>query len=188
MGIAARAPEETAAGLERPGMASGDLDSRALIVDEDTFALVLELEVRRALRLQYYVSVLALQVDAEARLLAADWTVLHRLIAEVIRDHIRNTDVVSVPSTPPRLQVLLVSPSLENLPAIIGRITSVVNARLFETVGAAVRVTLSLGGACFPTTARNRPELVRQAETLSIEARADPVEGGHRYRLATRAW
>jgi hypothetical protein len=165
-------------------MASGDLDPHAPIVDEATFTLAAELEVRQAIRLQYYVSMLALQADPHDAQRHRDVTAFQRLIAEVIRDQIRSTDVVAVMPTPPHLRVLLVSSSLENLPAIIGRIAAAVNGRTFNTENGAFRVTLSMGGACFPTTARSRPELSRQAEVLSIEARASPGRPGHRYRLA----
>jgi hypothetical protein len=190
-GHTVRAPRETIDGLESPGMTSGDPDpapdSRALLVDEETFTLVVELEVRQAIRLQYYVCLLVLQADTEERRPDIDWTRLHRLVAEAIRDYIRNTDLVSVRSSPPHVRVLLVSPSLENLPDIIGRIMGAVNGRSFEIDGSgAVHVTLSMGGACFPTTARSRAELVRQAQSLSAEARAEAGRSGHRYRVARR--
>jgi hypothetical protein len=165
-------------------MASGDLDPRAPFVDDATFTLAAELEVRQAIRLQYYVSVLAVEAEPERPGTPADGVALHRLVAEVIRDHIRNTDVISVRPTPPHLRVLLVSPYLENLPGIIGRIAAAVDGRALD---AAARVTLSTGGACFPMTARNRAELFRQAESLSAEVRAEPGAVGHRYRLARPA-
>lgn len=168
-------------------MPSGHLDPRAPIVDGETFTLLAELQVRQAVRLQYYVSLLVLQADIEGPLLPTDWVALHRLIADVIQGQIRSTDVVSVMTTSPHLQVLLVSTHLHNLPTVIERIAAAVNHRVFEADGRTGRVTLSMGGACFPTTARARPELFRQAESLSIEARSEPGEPGHRYRLAAVA-
>jgi hypothetical protein len=166
-----------------------DLDPRAPIVDADTFALVVELELRRAIRLQYYVSLLVLQADLEPPGGYPDSLTLYRQIAEVIRDQIRSTDVLSVmPDSPssPYLEVLLVSTYLDNLPAIIERISTAVNARAIEIEGSLARLSLSMGGACFPTTARARPELFHQAEALSREARTEPGLSGYRYRLAQR--
>jgi hypothetical protein len=168
-------------------MASGDLDPRAPIVDEETFTLAAELEVRQAIRLQYYVSMLVLQADTDAAEAPMDRTALHRLIAEVIRDHIRNTDVVSIQPTPPYLRVLLVGPYLENLPAIIVRIAAAVNGPALVIGGGTVRVILSMGASCFPTTARSRAELFSQAESLGVEASAKPGKSGHRYLLAQPA-
>jgi hypothetical protein len=168
------------------GVTSSNLDPRAPFVDPDTFSLVVELELRRAIRLQYYVSLLALQVDVEQSAELRDRAALHREVAEIIRDQIRSTDVVSVMSSSHFLTVLLVSTYLDNLPAIIDRIATAANMQAGDAKGSTSRMTLSIGGACFPTTARERTELVRQAESLSTEARAEPSTSGYRYRLARR--
>lgn len=168
-------------------MTSRDLDPRAPIVDAETFTLVAELELRRAIRLQYYVSLLALRADFEPPGPAPDRVEVARLIAEVIRDQIRSTDVVGAMPSSPYLGVLLVSTYLDNLPAITERIATAVQARALDLEDSSVRTTLSMGGACFPTTARARAELFRQAESLSIEAGKEPGASGYRYRLAPRA-
>ena len=168
-----------------PEVTSEDLDPRAPIVDGATFTLVAELELRQAVRLQYYVSLLVLQAEIDQPG-PADGARLHRLIAEVVRDQIRSTDVVSVTPTPPSLQILLISAYLDNLPVIIERIADAVNGRAFETQGGSPHVTLSMGGACFPTTAHLRAELFHQAVSLSAEARGETGASGHRYRLARR--
>jgi hypothetical protein len=165
---------------------SEDLGPRASIVDGATFRLVAELQLRQAIRLQYYVSLLVLQADIDQPWRPADGTMLHRLIADVVCDQIRSTDLVSVLPTPPHVQILLISAYLENLPAIIARIVGAVNGRAFETQAGPVRVTLSMGGACFPTTAHVRAELFHQAMSLSAEARGEPGAVDHRYRLARR--
>jgi GGDEF domain-containing protein len=168
------------------GVVSGNLDPRAPFVDPDTFTLVVELELRRAIRLQYYVSLLALQADVEQSAELADRAALHREVAEVVRDQIRSTDVVSVMPSSHLLEVVLVSTYLDNLPAIIDRIATATSTQAGDAEGSMSRMTLSIGGACFPTTARERTELVHQAESLSMAARAEPGTSGYRYRLARR--
>jgi hypothetical protein len=158
-------------------------DSRAPIVDEATFALVAELELRQAVRLQYYVSLLTLDADIHGPPTSPPGAVLRGLIAELIRREIRGSDVVSVGPEPPQVRVLLVSTHLHSLPAVIERIAAAVNGHPFQAAGHLYRVTLSIGGACFPTTARTRPELFEQAGSLSAAARRE-VMPGHRYRLA----
>jgi hypothetical protein len=164
-----------------------EVDPRAPVVDRETFTLVAELALRQAIRLQYYVSLMAIEADIDGPGSTIDWGALHRLLAEVIRGHVRGTDVVSVKTEPPQLEVLLVSAHLHDLPTVIERIATAVNRYAFEADGRPSRVTLSIGGASFPTTARARPELFRQAESLSAAARSESGTPGHRYRLAPRS-
>jgi TAT (twin-arginine translocation) pathway signal sequence len=131
-------------------------DPRAPLVDQETFAQIAELELRQALRLQYYVSALVMQIETnEAELPKRSSAYL--AFAEAMRGKIRGTDVLSVKASDPCVQVLLVGAHLHDLPSIIGRVAAVVQ-------GHRVRV----GGACFPTTARDKAELLRQAESLLI--------------------
>jgi hypothetical protein len=168
-------------------MTREDLDPRAPIVDRETFTLVAELALRQAIRLQYYVSLVAIEADIDGPGPTIDWEALHRVLAEVIRGHVRGTDVVGVRTESPHLEVLLVSAHLHDLPTVIERIASAVNRQAIEADGRASRVTLSIGGASFPTTARARPELFHQAESLSVSVRSEAGAPGHRYRLAARS-
>jgi hypothetical protein len=157
------------------------------VVDQETFALVAELALRQAVRLQYYVSLVAIEANIDESASTIDWGALHYRLAEIIRGHVRGTDLVSVTAEPPHLQVLLVSAHLHDLPTVIERIATAVSRQAIEADGRAARVTLSVGGASFPTTARARPELFHQAESLSAAARMEGGTPGHRYRLASRS-
>jgi hypothetical protein len=165
----------------------GEFDPRAPIVDGKTFMLVAELAVRQAVRLQYYVSLVVIQADIEDPGPSVDQDALKHLLAGIVRDQVRGTDLVGVTPESPHLQLLLPSTHLHDLPSVIDRIATAVNRQAFEAAGRIGRVTLSIGGASFPTTARARPELFRQAESLSAEARREPGTVGHRYRLAQRS-
>jgi hypothetical protein len=142
-------------------------DPRAALVDAATFALMGELELRRAIRLQYYVSLLMVHVDARA---PQRPLLLDRLV-EAIRDEIRNTDVIGVTANSAALQVLLVSTGHDSLPGIVARIFAAVDRRIGNAKGWASSATLSIGGAGFPTVAHSWNELCHQAEVLSLEAK-----------------
>jgi len=145
-------------------------DPRAPIVDQETFEQIVELEIRRAIRLQYYASLLVLQLETDE-----PWPhsriSRYRLIAEAARDQIRGTDVLSVKPSLPAVQVLMPSLHHHDLRGVIQRIATAVNGRKFDTHGATALPTLCVGAASFPTTARNRVEIFRLAELLSREAR-----------------
>jgi hypothetical protein len=165
------------------GTSSPDIPP-ALIVDNNTFTSAAELAIRQAIRFRHCVSLLALHAGTEPDNVHIESTELHRRVAESIRHEIRDTDLVCTTVAPPPLRVLLVEATLENLPAIIARFAAAVNCRHLDSEKGGVRVTLSIGGACFPRTAASRVDLFRQAELLSVEGRAQPGRFRHRYRLA----
>jgi hypothetical protein len=138
-------------------------DSHGTVVDQDTFALVTELEICKAVRLQYYVSLMAIDLfvaDAES---THDLRGVPEQVALVISEQLRGTDLVGVGPTPPQLHVLLVNAHLDSLSLVIQRITDEVSRHVFPVEGQSMGIQLSVGCACFPTTASTRDELVSQA-------------------------
>lgn len=161
-----------------------DIPGHAPIVDEETFALIAELEVRKAVRLQYFVSLLSLEAHAgDGSTVLAGTTTTERL-ARMISTQIRSTDTVGVGGGPATLHLLLINANLYNLILIVDRIQRTLTWHAVEPDQPGEVVVLSIGGACFPTTARGRDDLFAQAELLMREANADPAEPC-RYRLAS---
>ncbi len=170
-------------------MAPRHPDLHATVVDEDTFTLIADLEVRKAVRLQYYVSLLAIDVGLPEPLAPEAAAAARRMatqIAERISHEIRGTDLIGLTRAWPHLYVLLVSAHLYNLPTVIERITRAVNAQPVEPGLRPGAVQLRIGGGCFPTTARARQDLFSQAASLATEAGHEPTHG-HQYRLAPAA-
>lgn len=165
-------------------MAARRPDPYAAIVDEQTFLLLTELEVRKAVRLQYYVSLLGIQAEVEGPTRPADVHLISVQVAQVISQGIRSTDVIGVKPVWPNVHILLVSAHLYNLPTIIGRLIRVVNRHTFEVGERPQPVSLAIAGACFPTTARGGEDLFAQVAALIAEAQRDRAKG-HRYRLAS---
>jgi hypothetical protein len=126
-----------------------------------------ELELRRAVRLQYHVSLVIVRVDARA---PQRPLLLDRLV-EAIRDEIRNTDVIGVTTNAAALQVLLVGTAHDSLSGVIGRIVAAVDRRIGNANGWASSDTLSIVGAGFPTAAPSWEALCHQTEVLSLEAK-----------------
>lgn len=161
-------------------MTPGDLWPHAIIVEEETFAFVADLEVRKAPRVGYPVSLLAVVPEVEGPL--GDPGALAEQLARAISPILRSTDLIRVSSASTTLHVLLVNASVETLRGVIQRITEEVGAHLFQINGERKAVTLSLGGSCFPTTAGTTEDLLSQASALAEEARHD-VPARYRYRL-----
>jgi hypothetical protein len=134
----------------------------AHIVDEEVFRLLVDMEIRKAERLRYLVSVICVDVETEESLAGAV-----KMMAPVIR----STDALAARDRS-TVAVLLVDAEPASLPTILQRLKS---AGL-ETVG------WSAGGACYPETASSAEELLGQALDLMAKAKQD---GGRRFYLPT---
>ena len=146
-------------------MTPHDLGSHGTVVDEDTFDLVTELEIRKAVRLQYYVSLLAIKPDADDDEIP-DPEALAQQLAPIISQQLRGTDLIGISPDSPQLHVLLVNAHLDSLTVVIERLSEEVSRHVFQINGKQRGVNLSMGGACFPTTAGTRQDLYSQAVAL----------------------
>jgi hypothetical protein len=147
-------------------------DSHGTVVDEDLFAFVTELEIRKAVRLQYYVSLLAIDLVEEIERIE-DLRSLTSQVAFVISEQLRGTDLIGVSAAGPALHVLLVNAHLDSLSVVIQRITEEVSRHVFQVDGHLTPVQLIVGGSCFPTTACTRQELVTQAGSVVARERGN---------------
>jgi hypothetical protein len=143
-------------------VASGSTSDRgAHVVDDATLHLLVDLETRKAQRLRYLVSVVALAISSDGTTLEG----LARLLARGIRA----TDCIAVRDNG-SLTVLLVDADVADLPMIVGRMTGTLSGEAW-----------SAGAACYPNTATAPGQLLSQARTLQVEAQKD---GGHRVYVA----
>jgi len=161
-------------------MAGWRLRPHGIILDEETFGGVAELEIRQAVRLRYAVSLLTIHqsnghvgTPAEAA----------EQLAEVVSPLIRNTDLIEVGLSAATIRVLLVGGELEDLRNIVQRIITETSPHRFDERPAPV--VLSIGGSSFPATAGSSRELFHQADALAAEAH-ETVPAYSTYRLPDR--
>lgn len=140
------------------------------VVNNDLFRYLLDLEVKRASRYSYFFSLLLVEVDQ------GGYEHLDT-IAKLILDEIREVDIVGrIESN--RFSALL---QAETKPALL--ISERIRNRIFNysflngQSNQKQEITVSVGGACFPTHGVNSNELTSQAMSLLNIARAD---GGNR--------
>ena len=139
-------------------------DAGARVVDEQLFRFLVDLEVRKAQRLRYCLSVVCFAVEgapAETR---------EPALAEIVTRYIRSTDVVT-PWAPGSLALLLVDAEASHLPAILRRLTT----RL-ETIA------WSAGGSCYPKTVTRADDMLGQAVDSMVRAKK---EGGNQLYVAS---
>jgi hypothetical protein len=150
---------------------------RVLVLDEGLLVFLLTLEVNKAIRLQYCLSVFCLAPDLPMGEVAP--TLLNRL-AEAAICQLRATDVAASFPAPHCVMLLLVDANARALPGIFQRLITALEATPLNGKREGQRFTFSAGGGCYPQTAANGNELLRQAMDLLVRAKSN---GGDRLYL-----
>ena len=146
------------------------------LLDENLFRFLLDLEVQRALRLQYPISVVCIAADLRPQEVDPSFT---RRVARMVLRQIRATDVVTMLSQA-SIGLLLVDADTGALPRIHRRVKEELEAHPLTVQGRERRLTWSAGGGCYPQTATGGRDLLRQASDLMARAQG---EGGDRLYL-----
>jgi hypothetical protein len=136
------------------------------VVNEELFRFLIDLEVSKASRLQYCVSLICVSPSEGEEQMGPAFA--HRAAGAVSR-HFRATDVVSS-RAPASIFLLLVAAETRDLPEIFRRTASELEAH--EAIGGPTQSTVWIGGgSCYPQTATSGPELWGQTAKLTTEAR-----------------
>jgi GGDEF domain-containing protein len=134
--------------------------SGALVVGAELFRLLLELEVPKAQRLRYCLSVVCLKGQ-----LASEDDMMQRSLAAIVASRIRATDV-ALDRGPDGVALLLIDADVTVLPTILRRIITD-----FETV------PWSAGVASYPKSTNKPGELLAQADSMLLQAERDGGSG-----------
>lgn len=159
----------------RPPGSSPSVPRSERVVEEHLFRFLIELEINKARRLHYCVSVVCLAPDSspgEAHQFSP------RRFGDVVLNRIRATDVASVFGN--SFGLLLVDADRASLPSIVARVKGEMGAVARAAGEEGSRRTWSGGGASYPQTAASGAHLVRQALDLLVRAKG---EGGDRFYL-----
>ncbi len=143
-------------------------------VDEKLFRILLHLEVQKAVRLQYCVSVVCFTPDLQT----VDPELAERIAESAVR-HLRGTDVATTLSQS-SIGLLLIDANLQALQPILNRATEAAQVAAQALTAQQRPVSLSAGASSYPETATSGRDLLRQASDLMSRARA---EGGDRLYL-----
>jgi hypothetical protein len=137
------------------------------VVDDLTFRLLVDLELQKAQRLRYCVSLICLAAEVahpetQGPSLPSN--------AELVTRYIRGTDAVT-PWAQASLALLLIDAETNSLRPILDRLI----ARLDTSIWSA-------GGSSYPKTATRSEDLLRQAVDLMVRAKQ---EGGSKLYIAS---
>jgi hypothetical protein len=136
------------------------------IVDELLFRFLVDIEIKKAQRLRYSVSLVCL--SAEPGPFGGPGA--SSTLEERLAPHLRGTDAVA-PWTQSWLGLLLVDAEANHLPGILHRLTMRLEI-----------VAWSAGGSCYPRTASRTEDLFQQAIDFMGKAKED---GGNRLYVAS---
>jgi hypothetical protein len=139
----------------------------ANLVDRALFLRLLALEEKKAVRLQYGLSLISLVVEPSGRTRLDEASLVGRS-ARVALDQIRATDVVGALSGN-AIAILLIATEPNELRAIVRRVTNAIAAQL-GTLG---EVSWNAGAASYPRHAGNTTDLLYEVEALTVKARAE---------------
>ena len=148
-----------------------------LAPDHLSFEFLLGLEIPKALRLRYCVSLACIAPDLAPPEVGPDFC---RSVAERAARRLRVTDVVATLSEG-AVALLLIDADPYALPQILCRVTEELSVDPVRSLGREWRPTWSVGSGCYPKTASDRAELLRQAVGLMMRAKKD---GGNRSYIA----
>jgi GGDEF domain-containing protein len=150
------------------------------VIPEDLFRLLLHLEIQKAVRLQYCVSVICLAPDVPAQ--SASPTLPAQIAESAVRQ-LRGTDVATIFSAGGSVGLMLIDADTRTLGQILDRATDAARVAVSQAVsGQDQPLSLSAGASCYPEKATSGRDLLRQAADLLAQARA---EGGNRLYLPT---
>jgi hypothetical protein len=133
------------------------------LVDEWLFAFLVDLEIQKAQRLRYSLSLVCFAVEGNGESVVP-------AIAEHVTRYLRATDAVTI-GAGSWLALLLVDAESTHLPLILHRLTTHLETNAW-----------SAGGSCYPRTASRGEDMLRQAVDLMDRAK---VEGGNRLYVAS---
>jgi hypothetical protein len=138
----------------------------AWIVDRGTFRPLVEMEIHKAQRLRYSISLLCVATNGQAD--APHHDAAASPLAERITPLLRSTDALAHWERS-ALALLLVDAEVMNLPSIVDRLTQRLEI-----------LRWSAGGASYPKTTAHPDALFQQAQDLMMQAERD---GGNRLYL-----
>jgi diguanylate cyclase (GGDEF)-like protein len=157
-------------------------DEQVKVLRREFFDFLLEYEFRRAARYRHPLTLFAIELDEDARERTAPRTLYNRALAEVLREGLRNTDVVGRLGASRFGAVVAADPVRAY--QVAERLRGLVAQQGAPPSGAGrepVRFTVSVGGASFPAEGvESLSQLTDMAETMLSQAKE---AGGNRTLL-----
>ncbi len=139
-------------------------DEETRVFKDRIFDFWLEWEIKRSLRYQNFISLIVLEPDSPVTNIKT-----LRDLVKVIKKNVRDTDIIGRLNGQ-KFGVILLMSDLDGAFIMARRLSEHVDNYIFEEEPHN-KVTLSIGGSCFPTNGIEKNILVEKAELMLIEAK-----------------
>jgi PleD family two-component response regulator len=147
------------------------------VCNRQSFLFLLDLEIKRARRYQNYLSLLSLTFGHPNTSLKNPSVSLKTLV-NLLKDELRETDVVGLGAAANRLLVMLPHADKMGGHKVKERLGQILQDYGFGTKG----LTIEIGEVCFPTHATNIDDLLRMAGNNLPFPKPSGRDGGERER------
>lgn len=143
-------------------------DIRTNVLKRDAFEYFLDLEIKKAMRYQYFFSLLIIEPDLKDGV--SNESDILKAIAEIIVDELRMTDTIGRVGIN-NFYVILPHAEPSSTFLVAERIRSRVESYTFPKNNGTAKKTISIGAACFPTHSNELRNLVSNANEMINRAR-----------------
>lgn len=138
-------------------------DIQTNVLKRDAFEYFLDLEIKKAIRYQYFFSLLIIEPDLKEGI--PDGSDIMKAIAEIISDEVRITDTIGRVGIN-NFYVILPHAEPGSTFLVAERIRSRVESYAFTKNNGDTKKTISIGGTCFPTNSNELRNLVSSANEM----------------------
>ncbi len=152
-------------------------DVQTKVLKRDAFEYLLDLEIKKAMRYQYFFSLLIIEPDLREDI--HNESDIIKTIAEIISDEVRNTDTIGRMGKD-NFYVILPHAETSSTSMVAERIRNRVESYTFSKNNGMTKKTISIGAACFPTHSNEIKNLVNNATEMMNRAK---VAGGNKVCL-----
>jgi diguanylate cyclase (GGDEF)-like protein len=146
-------------------------------LDRGIYQYFLEMETGRSIRYSHFFSLCHLGIDQDG----SNHRAMVRSVADIVRETIRETDLIGF-SGDGTLSILLLNTEIQGAYLIAERLRHRVAEQTFSDEQLPIRLTASIGSACFPTHGSDAATLLSRADDMLALARS---HGGNRTVIPT---
>ncbi len=130
-------------------------------LDPEIYQYFLEMETGRSIRYSHFFSLCHVGIDQNG----SNHHAMVRAVADILRETLRDTDLIGL-TDDRTISILLLNTEIQGAYLIAERLRNRVTEQTFFDEYLPIRLTASIGGACFPTHGSDTTTLLSRANEM----------------------